>query len=68
MHRHLRLRLDARFDGELRGTAGFGFWNHAFVPGERGIRLPQALWFFFSSPPGDIALAKNLPGHWLESR
>ena len=58
----LRLCLKARFEGELRGTAGFGFWNHAFLPGERGFRLPQALWFFFSSPPGNIALAKNLPG------
>ncbi len=59
----LRLSLTARFDGELRGTAGFGFWNHAFVPGERAFRLPQALWFFFSSPPGNISLAKGLPGH-----
>ncbi|MCY3575192.1 MAG: hypothetical protein OXG92_10280 [Chloroflexi bacterium] len=59
----LRLSLAARFAGELRGTAGFGFWNHAFVPGERGFRLPQALWFFHSSLPGDIALAKGLPGH-----
>ncbi len=59
----LRLSLKARFAGELRGTAGFGFWNHAFVPGERGFRLPQALWFFFNSPPGNIALAKGLPGH-----
>ncbi|MCY4465711.1 MAG: hypothetical protein OXE46_09265 [Chloroflexi bacterium] len=58
----LRLSLNARFEGELRGTAGFGFWNHAFVPGERRIRLPQALWFFYSSPPGNIALAKGLPG------
>ncbi len=59
----LRLSLRARFAGELRGTAGFGFWNHAIVPGERGLRLPQALWFFYSSPPGNIALAKGIPGH-----
>ncbi|MCY4147663.1 MAG: hypothetical protein OXE95_13765 [Chloroflexi bacterium] len=59
----LRLSLMARFVGELRGTAGFGFWNHAFVPGERGFRLPQALWFFYSSPPSNIALAKGVPGH-----
>src|SRR5215216_5922199 len=26
----------------LVGTAGFGFWNHPFVPGERGVRLPKA--------------------------
>jgi hypothetical protein len=46
----------------LRGTAGFGFWNHPFVPGERGFRLPQAVWFFFSSPPNNMKLAKGVPG------
>jgi hypothetical protein len=45
------------------GTAGFGFWNHPFVPGERGFRLPQSLWFFFSAPPNNMALAKGVPGH-----
>ena len=59
----LRLSLRARANGDLRGTAGFGFWNHAFAPGERGFRLPQALWFFYSSPPGNIALAKGVRGH-----
>ena len=46
----------------LKGTAGFGFWNHPFVPGERGFRLPQAAWFFFSAPPSNMALAKGVPG------
>ena len=58
----LRLRLRARAEGALRGTAGFGFWNHAFLPGQRGFRLPQAIWFFFAGPPNDMALAKGLPG------
>ena len=58
----LRLSLYARASGELRGTAGFGFWNHAFMPGRRSFRLPQAIWFFFASPPGEIALAQGLPG------
>ena len=58
----LRLEVSARASGDISGTAGFGFWNHAFVPGERGIRLPQALWFFFGGPANDIALAKGLPG------
>src|SRR5688500_6195648 len=32
---------------ELRGTAGFGFWNHPFSPDVRRLpRLPQAIWFF----------------------
>lgn len=48
---------------QLSGTAGFGFWNHPFVPGERGLRVPQALWFFYASPPNDMALAHGIPGH-----
>lgn len=61
----LRLTVRARFESphhRLRGTAGFGFWNHPFVPGERGFRLPKAAWFFFGSPPNNIALAKDVPG------
>jgi hypothetical protein len=46
----------------LTGTAGFGFWNHPYVPGERGFRLPQTVWFFFSSPPSDMRLAKGVAG------
>jgi hypothetical protein len=48
---------------ELRGTAGFGFWNEPFVPvGRRLPRLPRAVWFFFASPPNNMALAKDVPG------
>ncbi|MBZ0286908.1 MAG: hypothetical protein K8I30_04790 [Anaerolineae bacterium] len=50
------------FGHVLKGTAGFGFWNHPFVPGERGFRLPQAVWFFYSAPPSNMALAKDVPG------
>lgn len=55
------LRLRARFShpaNELRGTAGFGFWNAPF--GDAAVRwptLPQAAWFFFGSPPNDLPLA-----------
>lgn len=59
----LRLSLRARASGPLRGTAGFGFWNHAFMPGRRGFHLPQALWFFYASPPSEIALAQGVAGH-----
>jgi hypothetical protein len=48
---------------QMVGTAGFGFWNHPFVPGEKGFRVPQALWFFFGAPPNDMALAKGVPGN-----
>ncbi|MBC8171591.1 MAG: family 16 glycosylhydrolase [Anaerolineae bacterium] len=52
----LRMTVIARYEGELHGTAGFGFWN---AP---GLRLPQALWFFHASPPNNMALAKDVPG------
>jgi hypothetical protein len=59
----LRLMVRARFSTtDLRGTAGFGFWNHPFVPGERGFRLPAAAWFFFSSSPSNLQLALDVPG------
>ncbi len=47
----------------LRGTAGFGFWNHPFSPDSRRLRLPQAIWFFFAAPPSNMALADGVPGH-----
>lgn len=58
----LRLSLRARAQGQLRGTAGFGFWNHAFMPGQRSFRLPRAIWYLFTGPDNDIALAKGVAG------
>jgi hypothetical protein len=63
----LRLRVKAWAShgaDQLKGTAGFGFWNEPFVPMQRGLpRLPRALWFFFASPPNNMALAKGTPGY-----
>lgn len=60
----LRLTVTARFaaPAPLVGTAGFGFWNHPFVPGQKGFRLPKALWFFFSAPPSRMQLDAAVPG------
>jgi hypothetical protein len=60
----VRMTVQAGFSGHqsLIGTAGFGFWNHPFVPGERGFRLPKAVWFFFSAPPSKMQLAQGVPG------
>jgi hypothetical protein len=62
----LRLTVRAQASaatGDLRGTAGFGFWNHPFSPDARRMpRLPQAIWFFFSSPPSNMQLAEGVPG------
>lgn len=62
----LQMSLQARFSHpieSLKGTAGFGFWNAPFAPGSKRLRLPRTAWFFFGSPPLDIALAMDVPSH-----
>jgi len=63
----LTLTVRARFShpvGELSGTAGFGFWNDPFMmTGMRMPTLPRAIWFFYASPPSDMRLALDVPGH-----
>ena len=64
----LRLSLRARFshgrpaDPALAGTAGFGFWNNPFGAQSKLPTLPQAIWFFYASPPSNLALAREVPG------
>lgn len=62
----LTLSLQARFShdaGELRGTAGFGFWNAPYGdPSVGRPALPQAAWFFFASAPNDLPFAPEPPG------
>lgn len=59
----LRLSLRARFSlNDLLGTAGFGFWNNPFGAQSKFPALPQALWFFYASPPSNMALALDEPG------
>jgi hypothetical protein len=60
-----QLELTAYFNtADVRGTAGFGFWNHPFSPDMRGWpRLPQAAWFFYGSEPNEMPLAQGVPGH-----
>src|SRR5258708_26067692 len=47
---------------QLLGTAGFGFWNQPVMTGEMDVRLPRAVWFFFGSPPSNMAFAQGVPG------
>lgn len=65
-HPPLRLKLRARFshaEGALPGTAGFGFWNYPWLPVIPGLpRLPQAVWFFYASPPSNMKLDLLAPG------
>lgn len=66
----LRFSVRARFNqrGEqLRGTAGFGFWNYALSPGLRGIHPPQAVWYFFGAPPYNVPLCPGVPGHGFKA-
>jgi hypothetical protein len=60
------MSVQARFshpEGELRGTAGFGFWNDPFLmSGKRVPALPRAIWFFYGSPQSNIKLDLDIPG------
>jgi hypothetical protein len=46
----------------LRGTAGFGFWNYPFAPTGAVLAPPEAIWFFYASPPSNMALVPSVPG------
>ena len=63
------LSLRARFShpaDELRGTAGFGFWNAPYGdPTTRRPSLPAAAWFFFASPPNDLPFAPAPGRGWF---
>lgn len=67
----LRLEVRARFshDGNaLQGTAGFGFWNDPFgMAGTWPPVTPQVTWFFFASPPSQMALALDAAGHGFKA-
>ncbi len=63
----LALTVRARFShsaDRLLGTAGFGFWNDPFLMTNLRLpTLPTAIWFFFASPPSNMKLDLNTPGH-----
>src|SRR5215470_11540751 len=46
----------------LRGTAGFGLWNYPFSIRGDILMLPEAIWFFYASPPSNMALVPGVPG------
>jgi hypothetical protein len=46
----------------LRGTAGFGFWNYPFSIRGDILMLPESIWFFYASPPSNMALVPGIPG------
>jgi hypothetical protein len=59
----LRLTLRARASlAAPLGTLGFGFWNEPFSITGGVLGSPQVNWFFYASPPSDMALAAGVPG------
>ena len=61
------LSLSAKFShpqSELKGTAGFGFWNAPFGdPTVKTPAIPKAVWFFFGSKPNNLPFYNNSSGH-----
>lgn len=74
-HRHnlpwrppLRLEVEAVAShpvDSLVGTAGFGFWNDPFDPVQGTAAAPNAVWFFYASPPANMPFAPGgAPNGW----
>lgn len=65
----LRVSLRARVSApDLPGTWGFGLWNDPFSAslglggmGQRIPTLPDAVWFFYASPPNYLSFRDDLP-------
>ena len=63
---HLAVR--ARFSSnELKGTAGFGFWNHPFSREGNVIDPPCNVWFFHGSPESDMQIVSGVAGHGFKA-
>ncbi len=70
-HPPMRMQLEARVSAQaLPGTWGFGLWNDpygfSFGPGNGFLRLPalpDAAWFFFSSPSNYLSFRDDTPGN-----
>jgi hypothetical protein len=59
----LRLSLRARASHPAPlGTLGFGFWNEPFSLTGGVLGAPRVNWFFYASPPSDMALVPGVPG------
>ncbi len=59
------LHVRARFSHDanaLKGTAGFGFWNHPFARDGRVLAPPLAVWFFFRSQESNLKLTPRSAG------
>ncbi len=59
--RRLTLRARASHLNPM-GTLGFGFWNDPFSLSGSVLAAPNSVWFFYASPPSDMALVDGVPG------
>ena len=59
----VRMTVRAYAEGDIQGTAGFGFWNLPTVNNLTSLRLIKALWFFFGSEHNNMQLAQGVQGH-----
>ena len=48
---------------QMRGTAGFGFWNDPFNPAQGTAAAPNAVWFFNASPPAHMPFTPDGAPH-----
>jgi hypothetical protein len=65
-----RLHVRARFShpiGAMKGTAGFGFWNHPFTREGGVIEPPRNLWFFYGSPESNMQIMPGGSGHGFKA-
>jgi hypothetical protein len=59
----VRVALRARaWPAAPAGTLGFGFWNDPFSLSGGVLAAPNAVWFFYASPPSAMELADGVPG------
>jgi hypothetical protein len=63
---HIRARLSHPI-GAMKGTAGFGFWNHPFTREGGVIEPPRNLWFFYGSPESNMQIMSGGPGHGFKA-
>jgi hypothetical protein len=62
------LKLRARFSSnQLKGTAGFGFWNAPFGQEGQVLATPCNVWFFHGSSESDMRVVRGLPGHGFKA-
>jgi hypothetical protein len=65
-HLHLRARF-SHSAAQMKGTAGFGFWNHPFARDGAILEPPCNVWFFFSSAESNLQVARNMPGYGFKA-